>query len=86
MGEVVMKLKVMPVDVNTDLEKIKEQIVNTSDVDIRDSAIKPIAFGLNSLNIAAVMPDKEGVSDKFVEDIQNIEGVENVEVESVELL
>ncbi|MFP3908714.1 MAG: elongation factor 1-beta [Archaeoglobaceae archaeon] len=86
MGEVIMKLKIMPVDVNTDLEKIKEQIVNTDDVDIRDSGIQPIAFGLKALNIAAVMPDEEGISDKFIEYIQNIEGVENVEVESVELL
>lgn len=86
MGEVVMKLKIMPNDVNTDLEKIKEQIVNTNEVDIRDSGIQPIAFGLRALTIVAVMPDKEGVNDKFVEDIQKIEGVENVEVESVELL
>ncbi len=86
MGEVVMKLKVMPVDVNTDLEKIKEQIVNTDEVDVRDSGIQPIAFGLKALTIAAVMPDEEGVSDKFIESIQSIDGVENVEVESVELL
>ncbi len=81
-----MKLKIMPADVNTDLEKIKEQIVNTDEVDVRDSGIQPIAFGLQALTIAAVMPDKEGVSDKFIESIQNIDGVENVEVESVELL
>lgn len=86
MGEVVMKLKIMPVDVNTDLEKIKEQIVNTDEVDVRDSGIQPIAFGLKALTIAAVMPDEEGVSDNFIESIQNIDGVENVEVESVELL
>lgn len=81
-----MKLKIMPVDVETDLEKIKEQIINTDEVDVRDSGIQPIAFGLKALTIAAVMPDKEGVSDKFIESIQNIDGVENVEVESVELL
>lgn len=86
MGEVVMKLKIMPVDVNTDLESIKEQIINTDKVDVRDSGIQPIAFGLKALTIAAVMPDEEGVSDNFIESIQNIDGVENVEVESVELL
>jgi elongation factor 1-beta len=88
MGNVIMKLRVMPEDVEVDLEALKEKIeaAKPEEVDIRDTGIKPIAFGLKALLIAAVMPDKEGLTDKFVESIKGIEGVANVEIESEELL
>jgi elongation factor 1-beta len=88
MGNVVMKLRVMPEDVEVDLEALKEKIVaaKPEDVDIRDTGIRPIAFGLKALLIAAVMPDREGLTDQFVESIKGIEGVASVEIESEELL
>ena len=88
MGNVVMKLRIMPEDVEVDLEALKEKIVASKpeDVDIRDTGIKPIAFGLKALLIAAVMPDREGLTDQFVESIKGIEGVASVEIESEELL
>jgi len=88
MGNVIMKLRVMPSDVDVDLGKLLEKIKNIQieGVDIRDSAIQPIAFGLKALLLIAVMPDREGVGDKFVEEINKIEGVESVEIEDMELL
>ncbi len=88
MGKVLMKLRVMPKDIDVDLNKVLESIKNVQieGVEIRDYTEKPIAFGLKALEILAVMPDAEGVGDKFVEEIQKIDGVESVEVESVELL
>ena len=88
MGSVVMKLKVMPNDVEVDLEALKEKIkeVAPEKVEIRDFGVQPIAFGLKALLVAAVMPDEAGISDEFVEKIQQIESVESVEVESVELV
>ncbi len=88
MGNVVMKLRVMPEDVEVDLEALKDKIVaaKPEDVEIRDTGIKPIAFGLKALLIAAVMPDREGLTDEFVESIKGIEGVASVEIESEELL
>ena len=87
MGNVIMKLKVMPTDVEVDLEKIKDKIIeNSGKVEVKDFGIQPIAFGLKALMVAAVMPDEEGISDRFIEKIQGIEEVESVEVEAMELL
>jgi elongation factor 1-beta len=88
MGRVFLKLRVMPADVDVDLESIREKILrlNLEAVEIRDIAVRPIAFGLKALLVLAVMPDTEGISDRFVEEIGKIEGVESVEIEDMELL
>ncbi|MCQ4153153.1 MAG: elongation factor 1-beta [Archaeoglobales archaeon] len=88
MGKVFLKLKVMPTDLDVDLNSVKDKILrlNFKDVEIRDIAVKPIAFGLKALLVLAIMPDTEGVSDRFMEEIGKIKGVESVEVEDMELL
>lgn len=88
MGRVFLKLRVMPSDVDVNLESIKDRVVklNFRNVEIKDLAIKPIAFGLKALMVLAVMPDTEGILDRFIEEIGKIEGVESVEIEDMELL
>jgi len=88
MGNVYMKLKVMPEDVDVNLEEIYEKIkeVAPEKVEIKDYKIEPIAFGLKALLVLAVMPDEGGIGDKLIERIQSIEGVESVEVVATELL
>ncbi|RLI86894.1 MAG: elongation factor 1-beta [Archaeoglobales archaeon] len=88
MGLVYMKLRVMPSDVDVDLEDLYLKIrdVAPRDVEIRDCKIQPIAFGLKALLIVAVMPDEGGIGDRLIESIQGVEGVESVEVEATELL
>ncbi len=88
MGNVIMKIRVMPSDVEVDLEKILNEIKNIQieGLELRDHAIQPIAFGLKALMLVAVMPDAEGVGDRYLEEISKIDGVESVEVESMELL
>ncbi|MEM2726870.1 MAG: elongation factor 1-beta [Archaeoglobaceae archaeon] len=88
MGKVFLKLKVMPTDVDVNLDSIKDKVVklNFEGVEIKDLAIKPIAFGLKALMVLAIMPDAEGISDRFIEEISKIEGVESVDIEDMELL
>jgi len=88
MGNVIMKIRVMPSDVNVNLEEVLEKIKNIQfeGVEIRDSAIQPIAFGLKAVVLMVVMPDAEGIGDRYVEEIGKIEGVESVEIEDMELL
>ncbi len=88
MGKVFVKLRVMPSDVDVDLNRVKDEIarIKISDVEIKDMAIKPIAFGLKAIAVLAVMSDAEGVVDSFITEIGKIEGVESVEVEDMELL
>ena len=88
MGRVMVKIRVMPNDVNVNMEELLDRVkdIQIEGVEVRDASIQPIAFGLKALVILAVMPDAEGVGDKFVEEIQKIEGVESVEIEDMELL
>jgi len=88
MGNVVMRLKVMPSDIDVNLDEIADKIkaLDLKNVEIRDIGIEPIAFGLKALVIAAVMPDEGSIGDELAEKIQQIDGVESVEIESVELL
>ncbi|AAB90666.1 MULTISPECIES: elongation factor 1-beta [Archaeoglobus] len=88
MGSVMMKIRVMPSDVDVDLNEVLEKIKNIQmeGVEIRDSAIQPIAFGLKAIVLMAVMPDMEGIGDRYIEEIGKIEGVESVEIEDMELL
>ena len=88
MGKVYMKLRVMPEDVDVDLEAIYEKIkeVAPEKVEIKDYKIQPIAFGLKALLVMAIMPDEGGIGDELIEKIQSIEGVESVEVEATELI
>ncbi len=88
MGKVYMKLRVMPEDVDVDLEKVYEKIkeIAPENVEIRDYKIQPIAFGLKALLVVAVMPDEGEIGDKLIENIKQIEGVESVEVDAVELI
>ncbi len=88
MGRVFMKLRIMPKDVEVDLEKLKERVkeVTPQEVEITDFGIQPIAFGLKALLVAAVMPDEGEIGDKFVEAIQKIDDVESVEIEIQELV
>lgn len=88
LGSVIMKVRVMPADVDVNLDEVLEKIkeINMKDVEIRDAAIRPIAFGLKAIVLIAVMPDTEGIGDKFVEEIVKIDGVKNVEIEDMELL
>jgi elongation factor 1-beta len=88
MADVVMKLRIMPKDVETDLDSIFEEVqkVKGEKVEIRDKKIQPIAFGLKALLLMVVVPDEGSIGDEFVEGIRGIDDVESVEVESVELL
>ncbi|WP_457591359.1 elongation factor 1-beta [Geoglobus sp.] len=88
MGKVYMRLRVMPKDVEVDLEALKDKVkeVVPEKVEIADFGIQPIAFGLKALLVAAVMPDEEGIGDKLVEAIQGLDDVESVEIEAQELV
>ena len=82
MGNVAVTFKIMPESVETDIEKIKNEI--SKKVEIKDSRIESIAFGLKALKILVVIPDK-GV-DELKEDLKNVDGISEVEVETSTLI
>lgn len=78
MGNVAVSLKIMPESPDTDLEKIKEEI--SKKIEVKDSKIEPLAFGLKVLKILIIVPDK-GL-ENIESEIKSINGVSEVEVES----
>jgi elongation factor 1-beta len=82
MGMVALELKIMPESPEVDLEKIKTEI--SKKIKIQDSKIEPIAFGLKSLKILVIIPDKE--TGDIEGKIREIKGVSEVETESATLL
>jgi elongation factor 1-beta len=83
MGDVAVTLKVMPDSPEIDLEKLREEI--SKKVKIQDYNTEEIAFGLKALRILIVKPDTGGTDD-IEKQIKEIEGVSDVEVESVTLV
>jgi len=82
MGNVAVELKVMPESIDTDMEKLKEEI--SKRMKIQDSKIEPLAFGLKQLKILVVVPD--GETGDIEGKIKKIEGVSEVETGSVTLV
>jgi len=78
MGKVILELRVMPKDVETDLEEIEKEIVEK----VKPEKIEkePIAFGLVAIKITKVVEEAEGVVEKLENEIRGIEGVGEVEV------
>ena len=85
MGDAGITIKVMPSSPETNLEEVISKIKEKYNV--QDSKIEPLAFGLKSLTVLIVIPDKEGAdTDPIVDAIKSIDGVENVDVENVSLV
>ena len=69
MGSYVIRLKLLPEDTTTDLQKIVETVAGLlpSPSQIRSHKIEPIAFGLSAIIVDVVAPEEEGVIDKIEE-------------------
>ena len=83
MGKVAISLKIMPESPEVDLEQVKKAI--SSKMQIQDSKIEPLAFGLKQLKVLIIMADKGG-TEQAEKTIKSIKGVESVETESVTLV
>ncbi|ODS43091.1 MAG: hypothetical protein MSIBF_03600 [Candidatus Altiarchaeales archaeon IMC4] len=79
---VAVTVRIMPEGVDTDMDKIRkgvEKIVKGFGR-VNSSEIKPIAFGLNSLEVVFLLDDKKGGMDKIDEMVRKIPGVSETDV------
>ncbi len=83
MGDVIVEIKVMPESTETDLDRIKGEVMEKIGYKIIDAQKKPIAFGLSSLNLKFLIPDEGGILSEITEKIERIQGVESTDVVSV---
>ncbi len=88
MGNVSIIFKIMPENVEDDIQDLKNRIVQTLEpvVKIRGIQVRPIAYGLNAINIAIITKDEDGASDKLEQTIREVKGVGDVEIEDMTLI
>jgi len=88
MGDVAVRMRVMPEGTDVDLERLGEDIKKAIPGYARLHAVekKPIAFGLKALIVVIIQSDRMGGTDEAEKAIAEIKGVESVEVEEVGLL
>jgi elongation factor 1-beta len=84
MGDVAISIKIMPTSPEVDLEKLK--ITISGIMEIKDTKIEPLAFGLNALKILVVKPDTGGGTEDIEKQLKELPEIETVEVEEVTLL
>lgn len=87
MANVVVTLRIMPKSIDIDLSKIeveaKKTIIGFCNSQEFKTQIEPIAFGLKALNILFVMEESKGSTEELENEINQIDGVESVEVTDV---
>lgn len=80
-----IQIKIMPVSVETNIEKIAEkakEIIESLGQKILKQEKQPIAFGLNALLLILSWPDNKG-PDELEEKIKAIENVKSAEIVDV---
>jgi elongation factor 1-beta len=83
MARVVVTLKIMPEDVDVDLDDLLDRIksVVPEGTDVRATEIVPVAFGLKAIRMNIARDESRGGTEDVEEAISSLEGVSQVEVE-----
>jgi elongation factor 1-beta len=85
MARVVMTLRIMPDDVEVDLDDLltRIKIVIPEGTDLGATETQPVAFGLKALRMNLSRDESLGGTDDIEDAISAVEGVAQVEVERV---
>lgn len=83
MGNVAVAFKIMITSQNIDINKIKDEIARS--LKPNDIKIQDLAFGIKVIRALFIIPDSSGVSE-LEDSIRKIEGVGEVETESLTLI
>jgi len=85
---VVARIRITPDSIDSDLNKIKDELARISSDygKLHSAEIKPIAFGLNSLEAAILLNDSKGGIEEIEEKLKSVEGVSQVDVIDVNRL
>lgn len=84
MGKISCVYKVMPEDAETDLEQIKEDIKEL--IDVEDIGEENVAFGLKAVKVSTITTDEEGGTDAVEEKLEELTGVQSIELEHFDKL
>lgn len=79
MGKIAVVLRIMPEDAETDLSEIEEEVRERIDVD--EAEREEVAFGLQALMVSTMTTDEEGGTDYLENQLEDLDGVQSIEVE-----
>ncbi|MCC5994311.1 MAG: elongation factor 1-beta [Candidatus Aenigmarchaeota archaeon] len=77
MAKVLVTLRIMPKDINVDIQNLKSEILSKIKASIQEV---PIAFGLTALDVFVLAEDKEGEMERIEKLLKEINGVGEIEV------
>ncbi len=86
MGEVFIRIEVLPEAPETNMEKVAEEVVKIIEKQggkVINYKIEPFVFGLKKLIIVFMYPEQEFNEEKLIEEIQKVGGVQSAEVTEV---
>ncbi len=88
MGDVAVLLKILPTDVELNIESLKDAVVSKVKplCQVNKVEINEVGFGLKAIKIQVIVPDEEGKIDQIEETITSVEGVGQVDTEEVTLV
>jgi len=82
MSRLVVRVKILPSDAETNLDEVSKSLTDTipSGMELNSITKEPVAFGLFSLLIDFIMDDSEGQMDKLEHFLESTHGVGQFEV------
>ncbi|MEM5813342.1 MAG: hypothetical protein QXL09_01690 [Candidatus Aenigmatarchaeota archaeon] len=83
MGNVAIAFKILLKSTEIDINKVKNEIIEV--LNPKEISIQELAFGIKVIKALFIIPDSTGISE-LEEKIRKIEGVGEVETESLTLI
>lgn len=85
MGSITVKIKIMPLSPQTELELIKEKAKNIIEEEDGKNCVfeeEPIAFGLKAINIFFIYPENQELDDleKRLEKMENVSSIQVIDI------
>ncbi|MFP3283491.1 MAG: elongation factor 1-beta [Nitrososphaeria archaeon] len=88
MSKVLVRIRVLPVDVSIDLKELGKRISDSLKgiADVVRTLEEPIAFGLNALIVDLVMDEREGGTYDLEQVLSSVDGIGELDIVRVSLL
>lgn len=85
MAKVLMVVRILPSDSETDLNELAKSIVANlpKEISIGDQRVEEIGFGLRALVIGFLMPEAEGMGEALEAYLSSVNGVGEVDIQAV---
>ncbi|MBS3143316.1 elongation factor 1-beta [Candidatus Woesearchaeota archaeon] len=85
MGEVIITFKIMPEDLDVNLNNIEKEVKELLEKygQVGKVEKEKIAFGLEALKVIFIMNESKGSADFLEDNMRNIDGVQSVEITDV---